>query len=180
MAELVQTTYANSLFEVAVENKAEDKIFEELSALRPVFMENREFIKILSAPVVGKDIKHKMLTDTFEGSLCVYTANFLRLLVDNERFSYVISVIDEYKRLYDAHNGIIEVTAITAAALNDTLKQRLTEKLNLVTNKNVRLKNIVDESILGGVKLRFDNTEIDSSVKSRLDELKGTIKNITM
>lgn len=180
MAELVQKTYANSLFEVALENNALNTVYDELTKLHDIFKENPDYIKIYSAPVVGKDVKHKLLEETFLNKVSTYTLNFLKLLVDNERFSVFVAICDEFKHLYDEHNGVLEVTATTATELSDSMKQKLILKLQNVTKKEIRLKTNIDSSILGGIKLKINNTEIDACVKSRLEELKQSIKQTTL
>lgn len=176
MAELVQNTYANSLFEVALENSKEEEVSSQLAELQDIFAQNSEYLKILSAPVVAREVKQQLVGEAFEGRVSFIVLNFLRLLVDNGRFDLINAIILEYKSIYDEHRGILEVTAITAAPLSDKLYEKLVAKLNLSTGKKVRLKTFVDEKILGGIKLSYNNTEVDATVKSKLDEMKLAIK----
>lgn len=182
MAELVQNLYATALFETAQLSKVENAqtVSEELVALKEIFIDNSEYVKLLSSPACSREQKTKLLDDAFSGKLCDYTLNFLKLLVDNGRFASILSIIDEYVRIYDANNGVMQITAVTAVELQADLKEKLVQKLNTATGKTVKLNNVVDKSVIGGIKLRYDNTEIDSTVKSRLDELKQTIKQITL
>lgn len=52
------------------------------------------------------------------------------------------------------------------------------QKLSAIYNKSVKLENIIDEDILGGVLVRIGNEEIDGSVKSRLRDLKNSLSNL--
>ena len=45
-------------------------------------------------------------------------------------------------------------------------------------NKNVTLENKVDKSVLGGVLVRLGNTEIDGTIKTRLDGLKNQLSQV--
>ncbi len=54
---------------------------------------------------------------------------------------------------------------------NEKIKELETE-LSIKYNKNVTLNNIVDETILGGVLVRLGNTEIDGTIRTRLNGLK--------
>lgn len=182
MAELVQHLYANALFETAQLSKVENAqtVSEELVALKEIFLDNTEYVKLLSSPACSREQKIELIEETFKGKLCDYTLNFLKLLIENGRFASILSIIDEYVRIYDANNGIMQITAITATELDSDLKEKLVQKLNSATGKSIKLNTIVDKSVLGGIKLRYDNTEIDSTVKTRLDELKQTIKQITL
>ena len=79
--------------------------------------------------------------------------------------------------LNDKHN-IIEGTVISAVPMEEKQIKELEEKLSKKYNKNVTLENKVDESILGGVLVRLGNTQIDGSVKTRLDNIKDQLAQV--
>lgn len=178
MAGLVQTTYANSLFEVALESNILDTVCVELREIKEILADNQGYLKLFASPVIETDVKHSLLKETFEQQISIQTLNFLLLLSDNGRFLLLLEIIDEVLRLQDAHNGIIEITVVTATPLNDGLKQKLINKLSQSTGKTVRLNTKVDISILGGIKLLYNNNELDATVLSRLNEMKQNIKQI--
>lgn len=182
MAELVLGTYAKSLFEVSNDGKltSAQNVCEELSALKGIFEINPDYVKLLSSPAIGKEQKHALLDESFSGKLSDYTLNFLKLLVTNGRFGSINSIITEYVKINDAHSGIMQITAITATQMDDTLKQKLSDKLCAVTGKKVILNTVLDSSILGGIKLRYDNSEVDASVSTKLNEIKQIIKQQTI
>lgn len=182
MAELISKTYASSLFEAVEASKITntDSISEELVALKEIFAQHPDYVKLFSSPSWGKGEKHKLLDETFEGKLSNYTLNFLRLLVDNGRFASITSIVDAYIKIHEANSGIMQITAITATALDADLKEKLINKLNAVTGKKVTLNTYVDKSVIGGIKLRYDNSEIDATVSSKLDELKHIITSTTI
>ncbi len=180
MAELVQSTYANSLFEVALSHSVQTQVCDELIFLKTVLTENFEYTKMLATPVISREIKNKILEDTFSNRVSSYTFNFLKVLVDNKRFGMILEIIDEYQRIYNNYCGIMEVTAITATELDDELASKLTNRLNELTGKKVKLSLVVDKAVIGGIKLKYDNNEIDATIKSRLDELRQNIKQTTI
>ena len=59
--------------------------------------------------------------------------------------------------------------------MSETLRKKLVAKLENVSGKSIILHEKQDKSILGGIVLRYGNTEIDSSVKSKLDKIKAQI-----
>ncbi|WMJ21824.1 ATP synthase F1 subunit delta [Paludicola sp. MB14-C6] len=176
MAELIQVTYANSLFDVVAAKRIESEVREELIALKDIFEAQPDFVKLLSSPVISNQEKHQMIHETFFNKVSLYVLNFFKVLVDNNRFSLVLEIISEYCKLYDKNAGIIAVTAITAAPMSDTLQQRLTKRLSESSGKTIRLTTIVDPAVLGGIKLKYDNTEIDATIQSKLQEMKHTIQ----
>lgn len=67
---------------------------------------------------------------------------------------------------------------MTAIPLQGPLFDKLKEKLEQVTGKQVILTNQVDPSILGGVIIRMQDDQVDASVKTRLEDLKQHISAI--
>jgi F-type H+-transporting ATPase subunit delta len=80
-----------------------------------------------------------------------------------------------FKQMYYDKKNILEVTATTTVPMTAALRQKLTDKLEKVSGKSVILHEKLDKSILGGIVLRYGNTQIDSSVKTKLDKIKAQI-----
>ena len=85
---------------------------------------------------------------------------------------------ESYKEQYYFEEGICEVTAITASKMDDALSEKLKNKMCAVTGKKVVLNTVVDPSILGGIVVKVDNKQIDTSVKTRLNELAQQLTHI--
>ena len=80
------------------------------------------------------------------------------------------------RRFFDL--GIIEGTVISAVPMEEKQIKELEEKLSKKYNKNVTLENKVDKSVLGGVLVRLGNTEIDGTIKTRLNGLKNQLSQV--
>ncbi len=117
----------------------------------------------------------------FEEGICEVTAitasidgfllNFLMLITEKRRIGLLYEMAESYKQQYYFEEGICEVTAITASPMDADLIEKLKEKMCSVTGKKVVLQTRVDPSILGGIVVKVDNKQIDTSVKTRLEEL---------
>ena len=70
--------------------------------------------------------------------------------------------------------------AVTALPLNDAQMQALTKRLEQATGKTVRLKNRVDSTVLGGVRLEMEGKQLDGTIKGRLTELQGRLSAVTL
>jgi|O1111metagenome_2_1110795.scaffolds.fasta_scaffold06315_2 F-type H+-transporting ATPase subunit delta len=164
--------YAASLFEVGVEENCLDTLWEELSALNDIFCQNPEFLKLLAAPILAHEEKARIIGSTFEGKVSVYALNFVRILADKGRIAQFSQVVAAFQKLYNKHNNIQDVTAVTAVPLKPELALKLQKRLEELTGKRIVLQNQVDPAILGGVVLKLDNDLIDDSVRARLEGLK--------
>ena len=74
--------------------------------------------------------------------------------------------------------GVLVVALLVAtSSLSAQQEEAIKAKLSAVLNKTIVIKNIVDPSILGGMKLRYSGVQLDGSVKTRLDKFEDALKN---
>ncbi len=74
--------------------------------------------------------------------------------------------------LYNVHHGNLNVSVTSAYSLGKKQINALVKKLEEVSGKNILLDTTIDESLIGGLKVRIDDTVIDGSVKYKLSQLK--------
>ncbi|MDE6149112.1 MAG: ATP synthase F1 subunit delta [Ruminococcus sp.] len=178
MAETLEMVYASALFELCIENGSLSEIFDEMSQVKNIFSENEEYLKLLSSPLISEEDKHEVLEKTFGGKLDDMFFDFLCVICDKGRIGFFSGIFSEFKELYNKHMNILEVTVVTSQPMSDKIKGKLIDKLSGSSGKKILLDERVDKSLLGGIILRYDNTEIDSSVKGKLDQLKKQIDSI--
>lgn len=178
MAESVKSIYAQALFELCSESERCDEVFEELSAAAQIFDENEEFVSLLKSPLIETGEKHEVLEKTFGGRVSDLVFDFMCLVTDKGRAGYFADICGEFKQLYYKKKNILEVSVVTAMPLSDSLRDKLKDKLAQVTGKNIIMNESVDGSLIGGIIVRYENSEIDSSVRGRLDRLKEQIDSV--
>lgn len=178
MAEKLEKVYADALFELALEENSLDIVFEEMEFVLQVMNENEDYLKLLSVPTVSENDKKAMLSEAFEEKLCDTVFNFLNVLCDNGRINRFAAIADEFKKMYNGHNGIIEVVCTTTEPLSESLREKLVQKLSKVSGKKIVLIEKTDKSIIGGIVLNYNNTKIDASIKNRLDNMRQQIDSI--
>ncbi len=178
MAVLLEKTYADALFQLAVEGNSLDEIYRELNQISDIFIDNYDYLKVLCVPTVNAKDKLESLSKVFEGKISVLIYNFLGVLIDKNRISLINKINSEFIDMYNDKNGILEVIATTIKPLNPTIKEKLIKKLELISSKKITLVEKIDPSILGGIVLSYKNTQIDASVKSRIDNMRAQIDSI--
>ncbi len=172
---MVENIYAQALFELAREEKISDRVVQEMKTVESLFAENQDYVRLLANPAIPVRDRVETLRAAFDGRLHPTVTHFLMLLTEKGRISHFSGIVRAFVRLYNDACGIADVTAVTAVALSPQLAERLREKAQRLTGKTVRLKNVVDPSMLGGVILRWDDTQVDASVKRRLQDLRRQI-----
>lgn len=91
-------------------------------------------------------------------------------LVENRRTSELDAIMREVSRLREVRDGVTEVTATSAFALNGATKKAIE---GLMSSKKTIINEVVDASVLGGVRLETSEMQLDLTVRNRLNRLKG-------
>lgn len=178
MAESLRNVYAEAVFELCCEQGIEEKAAEEIEAVGKIFSENEEFVKVLKSPLIGFDEKKKLLDSVLGGRVCDTVFDFICLASEKGRAGYIPQICEEYKALYYKKQGILEVSVVTAMPMSEALAAKLKDKLEKTLEKKVIMKQSVDKGLIGGIIVRYEGAELDSSVKGRLDRLKAQIDGI--
>ena len=172
----VGNVYGEALYTLALEEQLSENILGELTVLSQCFGENPDFIRLLSSPNLPKQERCQILDDSFRGKIHAYVLNFLKILTEKGYMKHFNDCFKTFENLYNRDNNILPVTAITAIALDDAQAEKLAEKLSRATAKQVKLHNLVDPSVLGGVRLDYDGKRLDDTVSHRMDAITKALK----
>lgn len=181
MAKLVSKTYGDALFELASEVNKMDSLFEEAKSLQNILNDNPEFEKMMNHPQISREEKEKIMEEVFKGRASEEMTGFLKLLIVNGRFEevsgiveYFIAKVKEYKKI-----GVAYVA--TPLPLSDNQKADIEKKLLETTDyESMEMNYDVDASLIGGMTIRIKDRVVDSSVKSKLNNLTKELLSIKL
>ena len=176
----IATTYGQAMYDLARDEGLAKDLLEELVALNESLTAESGFIQLLSTPNIPKEERVRILDDSFRGKLHPYVLNFLKVLTEKGYMKHFSGCCQMYKQQYNQDNGIVPVTAYTAVALSDELRAKLCAKLSTVTGKTSELDCRIDPETLGGVRLDFDGKQVDGTVRRRLEDIRGLLKNTVL
>lgn len=172
--------YGQSLYLLAQEEGLEDTVSQQLQVLEEAFVQQPDYLKLLSSHELPKQERTALLEEAFWGKVHPYVLNFLKLLTEK---GYIRSFFDSCKAYYQHYNadkGILAVRVQSAMALTEEQKQQLADKLASITGKAVQLICREDPSVLGGIRLQFDGKQVDGTVQGRLAEMEKLLKNTVL
>lgn len=174
MANSVENVYSQALFQLCDEQDTLDSTYEQLQQVTDIVFDGKqkEFVELLCSPLIPFADKQKVLVEVFGKSVSEIVLDFLCVVTQKGRFGVLPAITQEFKNMYYDKKNILEVTATTVRPLSEALRQKLVEKLQSVSGKSIILREKQDKSLIGGIVLRYGNTQIDSSVKTKLDRLK--------
>src|SRR5574344_1848922 len=181
MAKLIDKTYGDALFELALENHKIDLYFEESKEILAVLNSNEELLKLLNHPKISKEEKEQVIENVFKGRISDDLTGFFVLIIKKDRqgmikeiLSYFISKIKEYKKI-----GIAYVT--TAIELSDAYKKQVESKLIATTEYvEFEMNYNVDSSIVGGMIIRIGDRVVDSSIRTKIYNISKELYNIQL
>lgn len=167
-----------SLFEVARENNSLEQVSYELNEVAKVVNENPDFVTLMNNPNIEKIKKINLIDASFTG-VNKYVVNVVKILAGNLQISLINFVLEQFTELFNKHSNSVVVKVESASPLTDKQLENLKEKLkNELQLEKVELNNFVDESLLGGLKLTYNNKVVDASIKAKLSAIKAKISTI--
>ncbi|HZI91176.1 MAG TPA: ATP synthase F1 subunit delta [Thermoleophilaceae bacterium] len=172
--EEIAEVYSRSLFEVAQEADALDRIHDELGEFADVLADNRELQVFFFSPYFSsqekKDGIAKLVTDADDNFV-----RFLELLAERHRVPAVFRIRRAFDEMWAEENKLLPVTVTSAVELDDQLVQDIGKRITEQTDRKVDLSSKVDPDVLGGIVLQVGNMVLDASVRHRLEALRKQV-----
>ena len=103
------------------------------------------------------------------------TANFLRLLVDKNRFTVFAEIQRAFHEMADELAGRVRATVSTSSELSDDMRGTVKKALEAATGKTVMIDFKVDPSLIGGMVAQVGDVSYDSSVRAPLEDLQTAL-----
>lgn len=169
---IVAYRYAKSLFDLAKERKVVDEVNADMGLFKQVCDENRQFLAVMGNPIVRHDKKLGILKKVFENRVNPVTFSIFNVLTHKNRENLIYGIAEEFQKLFNQDKGIQRATVTTVNPLTDEQRQMFVKIVGDATGKKVELQEKVSESLIGGYVLRVDDTQIDTSVRKKLNDLK--------
>ena len=167
-----------SLFEVAKENNSLEQVSYELNEVAKVINENSDFVTLMNNPNIEKIKKINLIDASFSG-VNKYVVNVVKILAGNLQISLINFVLEQFTELFNRYSNSVVVKVESASPLTELQLENLKEKLkNELQLEKVELNNFVDESLLGGFKITYNNKVVDASIKAKLSAIKAKISTI--
>lgn len=99
--------------------------------------------------------------------------NALYVLLDGKRINEVIHFVDEFNTFANDAVGVAEATVYSTLSLSDEQSQSISNAFaQKVGKQSLRIDNIIDPALIGGIRLQIGNQIYDSSVSAKLERLK--------
>lgn len=167
---LVENRYAEALMKLSQDNI--EGVRQELEGLVFIYNSNQEFRNFLADPTIKADKKQTAIRNIFTDRLSKNMLNFLLLLIDKHRINNLQEIYNQFVRLANEKSNVLDMKIITAEPLTEQqllgIKEKFRNKYNAVA---VKSEEIIDPSIIGGIKVIIGDRVYDGSIKGRIESL---------
>lgn len=170
---LVAERYAQALAQTVRETDQLALVRDEVVAVARLFTESAELQATLKSPIVDAAAKQAVMNEIAARlQVSQLVKRFLTVVGEYGRFSLLPAIAKAVARAYDERAGIREVELRVAAPLDADMSRRLEAALVRATGGKVRVRELVDPSLIGGVVAKVGTLVYDGSLRTKLEEMR--------
>lgn len=169
---IVANRYALALFKAAQENGQIDEVQQELTEIKKVFQNNPALDQLLHTPKLSNTKKKELLAQILNGANPLVQNAFL-VLLDKKRIDEVLNFVDEFTTIANDAAGVADAKVYSIHALTEDETQAISATFAVkIGKRSLRIENIIDPSLIGGIRVQIGNQIFDSSLSGKLDRLR--------
>jgi len=174
--------YSNALYGIATDNKTETHLYEEIKNLLDIIKSDDKFFKVLNSPLLSKKEQISMVANLFsekkERKILVskHLFGLIMLLAKNTRIHLLTNVLEAYLKLQTSENKEVNLIVTSVSHLNDDITYQLKKIFSKNGKLQVKVTNLIDKDLLGGLIIQMGSNLIDTSVRTKLNKIKSAMK----
>ncbi len=167
---LVEKRYAQALLELS--EKDTGNVRQEFEELVGFYNTLSEFKGFLLDPRIKADSKQALIKNVFSNRLDRNMLNFVLLLVAKQRISLLPKIFEQFVHLMEQRANVLEMKIITVQPLDEGQLSSIKDKFRKIYNASaVKAIEMLDESVIGGIKVIIGDKVYDGTIKGRIESL---------
>lgn len=164
--------YSRSLLLLAIERGEVEQVFRDMKLIARTCNENKELTILLRSPIIKTDKKKAILRQIFEQQIGKTSQAFIEIIANKRREYFLEKIAEEFTHQYKENKNIATATVTTTVPLDPELREKIMALVKNKTKQEVELIEKTDDKLIGGFVLRIGDTQIDSSIQRKLNDLK--------
>ena len=169
--------YAAALFDLAREENTISEVTQDLEKFKQLYDESPELQRLVRSPVIAADDQARALGAVLDkAGVGGFAKNFFALAARNRRLFAVPDIIRAFQGLAAKARGEVTAEVASAHPLTDAQAEALKASLKAAVGKDVTLQTRVDPSLIGGLVVKLGSRMVDSSLKTKLENLSLSLK----
>lgn len=168
---LISKNYAKALMDISMQNDSVVSIKADIAKALDVLNSSYDLKLVMDNSSISTSKKIEIIEEIFKDKISQQILNLLRILVEKGRFDEFENIVLAYNEMADNLENRKNVEIISSFDLDVDIKGKILSKLEKKLNSEVIPQWSIDESIIAGLVFRFEDSIIDTSVKSKLEKL---------
>ena len=167
----ITSRYAEALFSLKRESSSLEESQLEVKELIKVLKENPDFSVLLSSSYKDFEQKEEIIDKVFKG-VDEEIKTLMKIVVKNHRGQYLTEIFLEFNSLVNEYRGVKEGLVYSTEPLSESQLAKLNSVISKKESRPVELKNIIDPTLIGGVKVVINDHIYDGSIKHHIEDMK--------
>ncbi len=167
----VSYQYAEALFSLALDEDNVEAIKQEFEKFTSLL--DQEFIHFLLHPKVSKEEKKEILSKVTDHELF---RHFLYVLVDRSRLQITFNIHQDFNSIYNNRNKLLEAIVYSPVPLTNEQLKQLKDGIGKKQDRLVLITNVIDKSIIGGIRVEYEGHVLDETINHFLGSLVSDLK----
>nr|YP_009392257.1 ATP synthase CF1 subunit delta [Osmundaria fimbriata]ARW60819.1 ATP synthase CF1 subunit delta [Osmundaria fimbriata] len=168
----IAVPYAEALIEIAQNSGLLSETSQHLSSISIILSESKDLQVFLSNPLISIEVKKQLLKKLFDNQFSDFIINFLLVLADRRRISFIEIIIQKYLELAYKLESTTIAELSCAVELTELQQENIIDKIRLLTkSSNVKLIINKNPHLIGGFVIKIGSKVIDASLAGKLKKI---------
>jgi len=172
--------YAQSFIDIAKAQNFIDGFEDEFKEVKDIILKNIEFKKLLTDSSISTSEKIKVAFEIIGNNYSNATRAALATMITMDVIEFVDEIFNKIVLIINNIKSQILVQVISAISLDDELLGEIKKSIDEKTGLDVRVKNIVDKNIIGGILIKIGDKIIDLTIKGKIESLKRKLHSLEL
>jgi len=166
--------YSLALFELSEENNLLSQIEDQSSSVLNLINQSKDFSSLIKDPTTNQEDLSKVINKIAENNKFENLfKNFLNFLIQKRRFFFIERILKSFIEICSRKRGELKAELKSAKELSSNEITKITEELTKNFSSKIKLNYKHDESLIGGLVVQVGSTMIDTSIKSKLQQIEN-------
>lgn len=169
--ESVASRYGLALYSLAMDKNRILDWQKEVKELTSVLKENTDFIMVLGSSFISLKERLEMVDKSFVGVDEEIIA-LIKVVMENNRMHMILDIFESFNSYCNEYRGVCEGLVYSTLKLDQKVISQIEEKISKIEHHKVELKNVIDPTLIGGVRVVIHDRIYDGSIKHHLEMMK--------
>ena len=171
--------YAVALYELAEADKLLDQVAGDLHRFLAMIKASDDLFRLIRSPTLSRQDQMRAVVELANrAKMNDLTRRFVGVVALNRRLYVLPSMITAYHNLLAKRRGEATAKVVSAKKLTEQQLKTLAASLKKALGTEVAVDARVDAGLLGGLMVKVGSRMVDSSLRTKLQQLRFTLKGV--